>query len=68
MILVTTGGGFEMDEIAELLLASFSDFEKPLLANPEDVARLEAAVIAVAKPPASTSVASLPDVARLIFM
>ncbi len=66
MIVVTTGGGFEMDEIAELLLASFSDFEKPLPANPEGVARLEAALDAVVLPPERTSVAPLPEVARLI--
>lgn len=66
MILVTTGGGFGMDEIAELLLASFSDFEKPLPANPEGVARLEAAIDAVVQPPERTPAAPLPDVARLI--
>jgi CubicO group peptidase (beta-lactamase class C family) len=66
MIIVTTGGGFEMDEIAELLVASFSDFKKRLPANPEGVARLEAAIVAVAQPPERTPVAPLPDVARLI--
>ena len=66
MILVTTGGGFEMDEIAELLLAIFSDSEEPLLPNPEGVARLAAAVDAVGLPPEPTPVAPLPDVAREI--
>ncbi len=66
MILVTTGGGFMMDEIAEPLRASFSDFAKPLPANPEGVARLQAAIDAVMLPPERTSVAPLPDVARLI--
>jgi CubicO group peptidase (beta-lactamase class C family) len=66
MIVVTTGGGFDMDEIAEPLVASFSDFENPLPANPEGVARLEAAVETVAAPPERTTVAPLPDVARLI--
>ena len=66
MILVTTGGGFDMDEIAELLVASFSDFEKPLPANPEGVARLEAAIDAVVQPPERTAVAPLPETARLI--
>jgi CubicO group peptidase (beta-lactamase class C family) len=66
MILVTTGGGFEMDEIAELLLASFSDFETPLPANPEAVARLDRAIDAVVQPPERTPVAALPDIARLI--
>jgi len=66
MILVTTGGGFEMDEITELLRASFSDFEESLPANPKGFAQLEAAVTAVAQPPARTPVAPLPEVAKLI--
>ncbi len=66
MIVVTTGGGFAMDEIGEALLATIIDFEKPLPANPEGVARLEAAVDAVVLPPEPTPVAPLPDVARLI--
>jgi len=66
MIIVTTGGGFEIDEIAEMLVASFSDFEEPLPANPAGVAKLQAATDAVAQPPERTPVASLPDVARLI--
>jgi hypothetical protein len=66
MILVTTGGGFEMDEIAELLLASFSNFEQPLPANPDGVARLEAALDAVVQPPEPGPVAPLPEMAWLI--
>ena len=65
MIIVTTGGGFEMDEIAEMFLASFTDL-KPLPANPEGMARLEAAIDAAVQPPERTPVAPLPDVARLI--
>ncbi len=66
MLVVTTGGGFEMDEIGELLLGSFSDLETPLPPNPEGVARLEAAVEAVVLPPETTAVAPLPEVAREI--
>jgi len=66
MIVVTTGGGFEMDEIGEQLLASFSDFENPLPANPEGVARLEAAIDAVLHPPEPGPVAPLPDLTRAI--
>ena len=66
MVLVTTGGGFQMDDIAQYILASFADFEKPLPANPAGVARLEAAVATVKQPPASTPVAPLPEVAKLI--
>ncbi len=66
MVIVTTGGGYTMDEIAELILASFIDFEKSLPANPEGIARLEAAVATVIQPPAATSVTPLPEMARSI--
>ena len=66
MIVVTTGGGFSMDEFAEMLLASFIDFEKPLPPNPQGVARLEQAIAAAILPPASTPVAPLPDVAMQV--
>jgi hypothetical protein len=66
MILVTTGGGFDIEQIGESLLASFTDLENPLPANPEGVARLEAAIAAVAQPPMAQPVAPLPDVARAI--
>jgi hypothetical protein len=66
MILVTTGGGFELDSIGESLLASFTDMENPLPSNPEGVARLEAAITTVAQPPVASPVTPLPDVARTI--
>jgi CubicO group peptidase (beta-lactamase class C family) len=66
MILVATGGGFDVDQIEESLLASFTDREGSLPANPEGVAHLEAAVAEVARPPAAAPVLPLPDVARAI--
>jgi CubicO group peptidase (beta-lactamase class C family) len=66
MILVTTGGGFNSGEIGESLLASFTDLENPLPANPEGVAQLEAAVDAVAQPPEPGPVPPLPAMAQLI--
>lgn len=66
MVLVTTGGGFEIDDIAEPLLATFADFEQPLPVNPEGVARLEGAVAAVARPPAAGPVGPLPAIAQAI--
>jgi hypothetical protein len=66
MIVVTTGGGFEMDEIGDQLLASFTDRENPLPANPESIARLEAAINTVAQPPEPGPIAPLPDFARMI--
>lgn len=64
MIVVTTGGGFEMDQIGEQILASISDSDEPLPANPEGVARLDAAIDAVVEPPEPGPVAPLPDIAR----
>jgi hypothetical protein len=66
MIVVTTGGGFEMDEIGEQLLATISDFEEPLPANPDSVARLEAAIATVVQSPEAMPVSSLPDLAPFI--
>jgi CubicO group peptidase (beta-lactamase class C family) len=66
MVVVTTGGGFDIDDIAEPLLASFADFEQPLPENPEAVARLQETVVAVSQPPAAGSAASLPAIAQAI--
>lgn len=66
MLLVTTGGGFDIEEIGESLLEIISAMQETLPANPTGVARLEEAVAAIAKPPAANSVALLPDGARNI--
>jgi hypothetical protein len=66
MLVVTTGGGFEMDEIGEAILATFIDSENPLPANPEGEARLKAAIDAVGRPPEPEAVAPLPATARRI--
>jgi hypothetical protein len=66
MLVVTTGGGFEMDEVGEQLLAAISDFEKPLPADPDGVARLEAAIATVVQSPEAMPVSSLPDLAQFI--
>jgi hypothetical protein len=67
MVLVTTGGGYEMnEEIGNLLLATFADMENPLPANPAGVAQLEAAIATVAEPPAAEPVGALPATAAAI--
>lgn len=66
MILVTTGGGFDIEEIGEALLAIFAEMQEQLPANPEGVARLEAAAAAVVQPPEPAPVAPLSEVARLV--
>ena len=51
VIVTTTGGGYDYDEIDVLLTATLVDVSKPLPANPDGVARLKAAITAVAQPP-----------------
>ena len=66
MVLVTTGGGYDIGEIGESLLEIIGEMQETLPANPAGVARLEEAVAAIAQPPAASPVAPLPDVARAI--
>jgi CubicO group peptidase (beta-lactamase class C family) len=64
LVVQTTGGGLQGGDLAAPLLPTLVDMEKPLPANPDGVARLEAAVRAVALPPEPRPVAPLPDAAR----
>jgi CubicO group peptidase (beta-lactamase class C family) len=66
LIIVTTGGGFDFDVVAPLLVQAIGDMRRPLPANPDGVAALQAAVRAVAQAPPSTAVAPLPATARAI--
>jgi CubicO group peptidase (beta-lactamase class C family) len=66
LIAVTTGGGFEFNEIEPLLVSSLVDMKKPLPSNPAGVAQLEAALAAISQPPAPKPVAPLPETARVI--
>ncbi len=63
---VTTGGGYDYDEIDPLLNTVRVDLERPLPANPDGVARLEAALEIISQPPAPSPVASLPEVAKTV--
>jgi CubicO group peptidase (beta-lactamase class C family) len=66
MILVTTGGGFEIGEIAEPILEIIGAMEETLPDNPAGVTRLEEAAAVIAQPPAASPVAPLPEIARII--
>ena len=66
LIFVTTGGGFEMDQIDPYIIAAIGDFEQPLPANPAGEAALEAAVREIALPPAASPVAALPQIATAV--
>jgi CubicO group peptidase (beta-lactamase class C family) len=65
-LVVTTGGGFEYDEIDPFLIAALVDPSKALPANPTGVAQLNAALTAVVQPPPPTAVAPLPATAQTI--
>ncbi len=66
LMVVTTGGGFNIDQVGPYLDGVLADPEKPLPANPAGVEQLNAAIAAVAQPPAAQPVAPLPDIARNI--
>jgi CubicO group peptidase (beta-lactamase class C family) len=66
LIVVTTGGGFEYSEIGTYIVAAIGDLEKPLPPNPSGVARLNAAVKAIAMGPQPEPVPPLPAAATEI--
>jgi hypothetical protein len=66
LLFVTTGGGFEIDEIDPYLIAAIGDLENPLPENPAAVADLEAALVEIAQPPVAQPVAAPPAIAQSI--
>ncbi len=65
LVLVTTGGGFDLGDIDDYLLAAIGK-TNPLPANPAGVADLQAALIDVAQPPVAQAAPPLPDIAKAI--
>ena len=63
LVLVTTGGGFNVDEAIAYLVAAFVDLKKPLPANPSGDARLAEVVASLPQPPDPQPVPTLPEVA-----
>jgi CubicO group peptidase (beta-lactamase class C family) len=63
-IVVTTGSGFEYDEIDPYLLAALSDPSKPLPANPTGVAQLDATLKGLEQPLPTLPIGPLPDSAK----
>ena len=66
LILVMTGGGFDYDEIEPLISPALIDPERPLPANPDGVAKLNAALATIAQSPEPKPVPPLPQTARAI--
>jgi|GEM_PF-89082 len=65
-IIVTTGGGFVLDDIMPYIEPSLIDPSKPLKANPEGVEKLNAALVEIVKAPSPEPVPQLPAMARKI--
>jgi len=65
LIVVTTGGGFNFDDVGKYLVAAIGN-TNPLPDNPSGVADLQKAMAEVVQPPAAQPVPALPDVAKLI--
>jgi CubicO group peptidase (beta-lactamase class C family) len=63
---ITTGSGFEYDQVAPMLVAAFVDPDKPLPANPAGVAKLEETLTALAEAPNPWPVGPVPDIALTI--
>lgn len=66
MVVVTTGGGFEFDQIIPFVLPSLVDPERPLAGDQADVDSLGAAIEAVALPPEPASEWLVPGTAEEI--
>jgi CubicO group peptidase (beta-lactamase class C family) len=64
LIVVTTGGGFDFDEIEPLLIPTIVDLDRTLPANPAGMVRLEEALNTIKQPPEPQPVAPLPEMAR----
>ena len=65
-IVVTTGGGFEYDDIDPYLTAALADTEEPLPPNPDGVARLGTLVTTLAQGPTPKPAGTLPEMAEAI--
>jgi CubicO group peptidase (beta-lactamase class C family) len=65
LIVVTTGGGFDMDEIAPFLVAALQS-DQPLPENPAAYGRLQEKIDAVVEPPEPEPVKPLPEMAKKI--
>lgn len=66
IVIVTTGGGFSLEQVTPIILASVTDDWQPLPANPDGEALLQAAVAALAAGPEAQPVAELPAAAATL--
>jgi CubicO group peptidase (beta-lactamase class C family) len=65
-LLVTTGGGFDFDQIAPYIVASIGNLERPLPENPSAMEKLNNTVSELKQHPESQTVPPLPEIASRI--
>ena len=65
-IVVTTGAGFDYDQVDPLLTAAVIDTNNPLPANPNGVAQLKASLDSLEKPPPPLPVGVLTETAQAV--
>lgn len=63
MVIVTTGGGFEWNEITPLLIPAMINMAEPIPANPAAVEQLHTALASIQQPPSPQAVPPLPETA-----
>ena len=63
LVVVTTGGGFEWNDITPLLVAAMVDLAEPLPPNPQALDQLDVALQAIRQPPPPQAVDPLPETA-----
>ncbi len=63
MVIVTTGGGFEWNEITPLLIPAMANMTAPIPANQPAVEQLHAALESIQQPPSPQAVPPLPQTA-----
>ena len=66
LIVVTTGSGFEWNDIVPLIVPAMVDIAEPLPANPAGVEQLGIALKAILQPPSPQTPQPLPNTARAI--
>jgi CubicO group peptidase (beta-lactamase class C family) len=66
LIVVATGGGFDYDEIDPLISPALVDPDRPLPANPDGIAKLNAALETIAQAPEPKPATALPEMAGKI--
>jgi CubicO group peptidase (beta-lactamase class C family) len=63
MVIVTTGGGFEWNDITPLLIPAMVNLAEPIPANPSGMNQLDATLTAILQPPTPQTVPPLPETA-----